>query len=129
MVVFQAKANLPRPRSFFFHTFYFFSLKDLRALVLKSLKSKKYTVASDSHKKFQSNLGMTSAGKIVLSEFIKSSVYYRSRYTYSEAANGKNCAVFIQVRNLACLYLLRYRTHLDIVPTDIGNIEVTPGGF
>ena len=27
-----------------------------------------------------------------------------------------------------CLYLLQYRTHLDIVPTDIGNTEVAPGG-
>ena len=27
-----------------------------------------------------------------------------------------------------CCYLLRYRTHLGIVPTNIGNVEVTAGG-
>ena len=39
---------------------------------------------------------------------------------------------FIQVPNLVYWYLLRYRTHLDIVPIlflDTGNIEVAPGGF
>ena len=37
--------------------------------------------------------------------------------------------VVIQVRNLVCCYLLRYRTHLDIVLTDIGNTEVAAGRF
>ena len=36
---------------------------------------------------------------------------------------------FIQVRNLMYRYLLPYRSHLDIVTTNIGNIKVALGGF
>ena len=47
----------------------------------------------------------------------------------SRAEMAKIVRFFIQVRNFVCWYLLRYRTHFDIVPTDIGNIEVAPGDF
>ena len=36
---------------------------------------------------------------------------------------------FIQVRNMGATFVLRCRTHLDIVPADTGNVEVAPGGF
>ena len=33
---------------------------------------------------------------------------------------------FVRVQNLVCWYLLLCRSHLDVVSTNIGNIEVAP---
>ena len=38
---------------------------------------------------------------------------------------AKSVRSFIKVLNLVCYDI---RTYLDIVPTNIGNIEVAPGG-
>ena len=51
----------------------------------------------------------------------------KSSHLYSRAANRKNCAVFHTSSKFGVP--LRYRTHVDIVPTNTGNIEVAPRGF